>query len=110
MGTGGLEDLLRLLLGRLHAVLGRPIGLGDALSPALLGPLAEPSGRALRRLENACHTGWCDAHAQLTRVGAPIGTLIHARWVWELLHRVIVNREAGRRPNDAQTDGATTRR
>ena len=77
--AGGAEDLLCLLLGRLHAVGGGAIGLGDPLAPALLGALAQLSGGALRRLEDAGDTGWCAA--QVDCAGAPGGLLSRGRGI-----------------------------
>jgi hypothetical protein len=92
LGAGSLEDLLRLLLGRLHAVLGRPVGFGDPLPPALLGPLAQPSGRALRRLEDAHHAG--RSGAQVVGVGDLSGMRVSGDWRF---HQAMVNRDVGPR-------------
>ena len=53
LGAGGLQDLLGLLLGRVHAVLGGAVGLGDPLARAGLGLLAQLGGRAFGRFDDA---------------------------------------------------------
>ena len=50
LGARGVQDLLGLLLGRLDAVLGGAVGLGDALARARLGLLAQLARRCVRRL------------------------------------------------------------
>ena len=57
LGPRGVQDLLRFLLRRLHAVLGGAVGLGDSLARPRLGLLAQLSRGAFGRGDDAGHPG-----------------------------------------------------
>jgi transcriptional regulator GlxA family with amidase domain len=70
----GLQDLDGFGLGYLDAVLGRALGLGDALARALLGVLAQLGRRALGGLDDALHAARCLLGLHLRIVDRSAGT------------------------------------
>ena len=101
--AGGAEQLLGLLLGRQHAIVGRAVGLGDPLAGACLGLLAQLRGGAF---------GCSDDARDAARRGAEsvrVGFLSAVRLlVLKLLHAAIVKRGDG--PRTDPRGRARTRR
>src|SRR5438874_59206 len=77
---GHLDDLGRLVLGRLHAIVAGALRFGDALAHPFLGLAPEPIGRLLGRGDDSRDALGGERCAGRVRLLAP-GILSHARMV-----------------------------
>ena len=72
LGLGHLDDLRRLLLGGLHAVVGGAVALGDPVAHPLLGLAADPLGRLFGRGDDRGNTLGRRARAAARRIGLSV--------------------------------------